>query len=110
MRYAIVLSGLVGCASVDGPSGLTAGGMFVEADAAVRVFAPGYQMDFSATGLHLPEHLLVNQGTVDILGTDLPCFQSRIGVSVTPAVSADAGIPVKNSDITPMLNGPAVVK
>lgn len=110
MRYAIVLTALVGCASVSDPPGLSLPGMFVEADAAVRVFAPTYQMDFSATGLHLPEHLLVNQGAVDILGTDLPCSESRVGIAVTPALSANAGTPVKMSEITPVLNGPAVVK
>jgi hypothetical protein len=109
MRYAIVLSALVGCASVDDPSGLTAGGMYTEADAAVRVFAPGYQMDFSATGLHLPEHLLVNQGAVDVLGTDLACFETRVGIGVTPALTAHAGT-VSSSTIMPILNGPAVVK
>ena len=110
MRYVIVLTALVGCASVSDPPGLSVPGMFVESDVAVRVFAPGYQMDFSATGLHLPEHLLVNQGQVDILGIDLPCFESRVGVAVTPALSAHAGIPGKTSEITPILNGPAVVK
>jgi hypothetical protein len=112
MRYAIVLTALVGCASVSDPPGLSVPGMFVESDAAVRVFAPGYQMDFSATGLHLPEHLLVNQGTVDLLGTDLPCAESRVGVAVSPAVSVEAGIRGKasRSEITPLLNGPAVVK
>ena len=109
MRYAIVLTALVACASVDEPSGLTAAGMFTEADAAFRVFAPGYQMDFSATGLHLPEHLLVNQGAVDVLGTDLPCFESRVGISVIPALSAHAGGGT-SSEIMPILNGPAVVK
>jgi len=109
MRYAIVLTALVGCASVSDPPGLSVPGMFVEADAAVRVFAPGYQMDFSATGLHLPEHLLLNQGTVELLGTDLPCFESRVGVAVTPALTAHAGV-TGRSEITPVLNGPAVVK
>lgn len=110
MRYSFVLTALVGCASVSDPPGLTVPGMFVEADAAVRVFAPGYQMDFAATGLHLPEHLLVNEGAVDILGTDLPCFENRIGVAVSPALSAHAGIAGKQSEIMPLLGGPAVVK
>jgi hypothetical protein len=109
MRYAIVLTALVGCASVDDPSGLNAQGMYTEEDTAFRVFAPGYQMNFSATGLHLPEHLLVNQGVLDVLGTDLACFESRVGVSVIPALSADAGT-ASRSTITPILNGPAVVK
>src|ERR1043166_83211 len=106
MRYVILLPALVGCASVSDPPGLSVPGMFTESDAAVRVFAPTYQMDFSATGLHLPEHLLVNQGQVDILGTDLPCFEGKVGVAVTPALSAHAGITGKTSEITATLNGP----
>jgi hypothetical protein len=111
MRHAIVLAVLVGCASVGDPTGLTAPGMYTEADAAVRVFSPGkYQMDFSATGLHLPEHLLVNEGVVELFGADMPCFENRAGFSVIPALSAYAGVQAKTSEITPVLNGPAVVK
>lgn len=113
MRYAIGLTALVGCASVGEPPGLSTPGIFIEQDGDnVRVVAPDYELDFAATGIHLPEHLKVNQGTTELLGTDTACFESRAGFSVIPALSVDAGMPGKaaRSEITTLLAGPAVAK
>jgi hypothetical protein len=112
MRHAIVLTALVGCASAGDAPALSSAGMSVEEGDAVRVFGPNYEVDFSSSGLHLPEHLIMSQGQVDVLGTDLPCLESRVGFSVMPAVSADAGMRGKDSrsTITTLLTGPAVAK
>lgn len=112
MRHATILTVLVGCASVSDPPALAAPGMYVEQDSAVRVFAPDYQMDFSSTGLFLPERLLVDHGAVDLLGKDLPCFESGVGIGVTPAVTAHAGMVGKavHSEIQAVQSGPAVVQ
>ena len=113
MRYAIGLTALAGCASVPEPTGLSTPGIFIEQEGdRVRVVAPDYELDFSPTGVHLPDHLKVDEGRTDLLGADAPCFESRAGFSVTPAVSVDAGMPGKaaRSELVTLLAGPAVAK
>jgi hypothetical protein len=113
MRYAIGLTALMGCASVSEPPDFSTPGIFIEQNGDdVRVIAPDYEFDFAATGVHLPEHLKVNQGLTELLGTDAPCYENRAGFSVSPALSVAAGMSgfAVRSEITPLLAGPAVAK
>jgi hypothetical protein len=112
MKYVTVLTALVGCASVSDPPGLAGSAMTVRTDGGVHVIGPDYEMDFAATGIHLPDHLLVNHGLVDLLATDGCGFESQVGYVVAPAVAAAAGNQgdAVRSQITTPLVGPAVVK
>src|SRR5262245_16132490 len=95
MRYATVLVALVvGCATVDDPPGLIGGTVEVSTDAVegLRVIGPEYKMAFSPAGIHLPNHLTVNGGELELLGTQ-ECGENLVGVAVRPAVSVAAGMP-----------------
>lgn len=75
----------------------------------VRVFAPTFELDFAASNLRLPEHLIVNH--VDVLGADDPCAgESRVGLAVTPAIQASAGGSAGRSVSTVLARGPAMAK
>jgi hypothetical protein len=111
MKYATVLSLLVGCASVDDAPALSGPTLEVSVDSAVHVTAPDYKMDFSDTGIRLPAHLTVSE--IELLGTE-DCSENLIGVAVAPAVAVAAGMPhgsdAVRSEITTVLSGPAVAK
>jgi hypothetical protein len=119
MRYATAFVVLVvACASVDQPPGLSGPTIEVVNDTgALHVIAPDYKMTFAANGIHLPDHLTVNGGELELLGKE-DCRENLVGVAVVPAVSVAAGTPIGaqagaqhvRSDIMALLTGPAVVK
>jgi hypothetical protein len=113
---AVVTVGLValgGCASVHDPLGLDEPAMIVKTDSAVHVIGPDYELDFAPTGIHLPDHLTVDHGQVELLGSD-DCAETKIGVASVPAVAIAAGTPhgatAVRSQITTVLAGPAIAK
>jgi hypothetical protein len=113
MSWAAVLVALVGCAHVADRTDFTDPPIQVTTDTAVHVIAPTFELDFGATGLHLPEHLRVDHGLVDVLGVDDPCQgESLVGIEATPAVQASAGMRglASRSQITAVMAGPAVAK
>jgi hypothetical protein len=113
MKGVVVLAVLVGCASVADRSDFDDPPIRVTTDTAVHVIGPTFQLDFAATGIQLPEHLLVNHGLVDLLGTDDVCQgENRVGIVVSPPAQASAGTHGDglHSEITTLLAGPAVAK
>jgi len=112
MKFLTAVLALAGCASVSEPAGLAPPGLAVTSTGGVRVIGPDFEMDFAPTGLHLPNHLTVSNGLVELLGVDGCAAESLVGYGVTPAVSAAADLtgPGLRSEITTPLAGPAVVK
>lgn len=81
----------------------------VTTDQGVRVTAATFELDFAATGIHMPERLLVNHS--DVLGAIDPCQgENRIGIWVKPAIQASAGGSAGSSDIAVLASGPAMAK
>ena len=119
MRYATAFVILVvACASVDQPPGLSGATIEVVNDTGtLRVIAPDYKMSFAANGIHLPDHLTVNDPALELLGKE-DCRENLVGVAVIPAISVAAGTPSGaepgaqhvRSEIMALLTGPAVVK
>jgi len=84
--------------------------LLVSTDHGVRVLGSNFELDFAATGVHMPEHLLVNH--VDVLGVDDSCRgENRIGIAVSPAVQASAGV-ASDSNPEPLVlaAGPLIAK
>lgn len=103
----LMIGAMVDCAAIPSPPSESL--IQVTQDNGVRVIAPTFELDFAATGLHMPEHLMVNG--VDVLGVDDPCQgESRIGILVSPAVQASASASAGSSEITVLAAGPAMAK
>lgn len=78
-------------------------------DQGVRVIAPDFELDFPATGVGMPEHLMVHN--VDVFGTSASCHDaSGAGIMVTPAVQASAANKSPNPANMVLATGPAMVK
>ncbi len=114
MKAAFALIVLSGCTTIpDSPFVDSPIRVSTDAKGSVAVSGPNFELSFAATGIHLPEHLWVDKGRIDLLGTEDVCNgESRVGIVVVPAAQASAGTRgnALRSEITTLLAGPAVAK
>lgn len=103
-----LISSALGCANV--PSfAVSEPVLRVTADRGVRVAGSNFELDFAASGVHMPEHLIVDH--VDVLGVDDTCRgENRIGIAVAPARQASAGVADTNPEPTVLAAGPLIAK
>ena len=109
--WRVALLAIAGCASIDSAPGLVTPAITVTNDPVV-VSGPALELDFSATGTHMPDHLKSSDGT-ELLGSDDPCTgSSQIGFAVSPAVSAVAGMTGTGvqSTVSVVESGPVLAK
>lgn len=104
----VIVIAPLGCATVP-PSPVNEPLIRVSTDQGVRVTGPTFEIDFAATGIPMPERLMVNG--VDVLGADDPCSgESRVGIAVWPAVQVSGGSPAGTLPIGVLASGPAMAK
>lgn len=114
MKCAWALIPLFGCATVPDVSFIDPPIRVSTNDqGAVVVIGSAFELDFAATGTHLPERLLVNNGRVDLFGARDICPEdepSRVGILVKPAIQASAGGPGDGPPPEILWAGPAVAR
>lgn len=112
MSRAVVLCAVLGaCADVPTPVAFAGLSLVVTTDGdGTHVKSDVFEIDFPATGVLLPTHLLDATGQ-ELLGSNPACAaESLVGVSVTPALTVAGGSSATSSKLTVVEAGPGVVK